>query len=467
MKTIGTVSLLVIIVVTLTTTYAQQSSKQKTLQQAQKELLSLKTEVSSIKKGEFEKTEEFVTRKTNLERKINRQIYDLLKPSYPATVKVTLGNYQADSELLPLTAEGVNEDLFLKVDPSEAKYIKNNSSKITAMGRFWLEDDEKVYLSGRLKLMVGSKTYESLPGSDIHFVRLPVYFHGYVAEFSPDGKKFLTVNDGEIALWDLATMTITRKLSGQGKPSFSWDGKLIAVPRADNLDLVDIASGETIRTIPYHVPYGQAHYGNVYTAYFSPTGRLIAIQHSELGGVRLVDAQSGKEILKTRGVGSCSFSSDGSLLILGPVVYDVKSMQSLWAVEVNVGLSGNECVAFCGETNVIAGLNYAFVEHQIIFWDVATRKEIERITLGEYVDKFEVSSDGKILVAAHVLRSGRWIYNVSAIICSIERFRKLRVITTEPSDPKKPVNVALSPNGSILAVGKWLYEIIRKEEKLK
>jgi WD40 repeat protein len=152
--------------------------------------------------------------------------------------------------------------------------------------------------------------------------------------FSPDGRLLASGScgrwesgidcvQGEIKLWDVATGSLVRTLSGHTdwvrSVAFSPDGRLLASGSCGKFEnniycvqgeikLWDVATGSLVRTLSGHTSW-------VNSVAFSPDGRLLA---SGSGEIKLWDVATGREVRTlTSFASSVAFSPDGRLLASG------------------------------------------------------------------------------------------------------------------------------------------------------
>jgi hypothetical protein len=255
-----------------------------TIQQAQKRLSELKS--LKISKDEFETTDEFKAREARLLVERRNQIDALLDQSYPGTAQVVMGLYDADNEIYPaqLWLAGFSEKSIFKVPRAEAKLVKEHSSHLMAVGRFWLEYDGDVFLIGKLAIKIAGNEYFSEPGRNrLAIVKeggVDTYEEHYSAVFSPEGKWLATAGVDGVNLWDTRGKKARVLSEGRGKfVTFSPDGKWIAaiLSGESGLEIVttlkiwNAGDMQLIRTISL----GGMLDG--YAAAFSPDGKWLAV----------------------------------------------------------------------------------------------------------------------------------------------------------------------------------------------
>jgi RNA polymerase sigma factor (sigma-70 family) len=201
--------------------------------------------------------------------------------------------------------------------------------------------------------------------------------------FAPDGKTLVsTSTDPAVRLWDANTGKELRRLGGDGAGlaytvAFSPDGKTVAVGHeAGMVQLCDAATGKTLLA-----PTG--HETRVGFAAFADNGKTV-ISAAGDSTVRFWDVATAKELRQFPAPGgyffSANLSPDGRLLAAsrgkGFVVYDLAT--------------GMELHEFAGHQHYTNGLTFSpagkeiasigHVDRIVLFWDLATGKELRRIT---------------------------------------------------------------------------------------
>ena len=197
-------------------------------------------------------------------------------------------------------------------------------------------------------------------------------------EYSPDGKRFVTLpnNEGAMKLWDAATGKLIWEVEKTGKNAlaFSPDGKTIAVGSWRKVHLYEAGTGKHQREI------ASAGENSVSCIAFSPDGSKFALVTGESNMVEVFEFDSGKKILSltapmdkpekgTGGISRVAFSPDGETLV--------------------ASCGGKGWPDYVGKDSVIA------------VWDVKTWKLRKSFTASTHnVNDLVISPDGKLIAAS-------------------------------------------------------------------
>jgi RNA polymerase sigma factor (sigma-70 family) len=187
------------------------------------------------------------------------------------------------------------------------------------------------------------------------------------------------------------------------QPVLSRDGKRIAFSTDKNfVRIYDAATGRETLRMPVH--------GNgIPSLAFSPDGKTIAFQYSETDTVHLYDAINGKKLCEfTRERDSLSrpvFSPDGrflasvSFLRIGKpgelthvTVWDVATGKERHRLQSTFG-----DIVFSPDSKTLA---IGCQNGEIIFWDMASGKEVRRFLVQDLYVGFAFSPDSKVLAVS-------------------------------------------------------------------
>jgi len=263
--------------------------------------------------------------------------------------------------------------------------------------------------------------------------------------FSPDGRCLATANaDRTVALWQVSTGTMLRKLTGHRAAvlsvAFSPDGRLLATGSDDRTAaLWDARTGRRLKTF-------EGHRADVRSVAFSPDARFLATG-SDSNTAALWDVSTGRR-LRTFGrhggnVRCVAFSPDGRLLATG----SDDNTAALWVASTGVQLrtlQGHRrsvrSVAFSPDGRRIATGSY---DETFALWDASTGGKLK--TFGGHRDEVNsvaFSPAGRRLATASNDNSAAlWDVSAGARLVTFEGHR---------SDVS---SVAFSPDGRCLATG--------------
>jgi WD40 repeat protein len=266
--------------------------------------------------------------------------------------------------------------------------------------------------------------------------------------FSPDGKTMAVgAPDASMRLWDVADGKELRKLGKLPNPvvsfAFSADGKTLAasseVGDSGTVAVWDVATGKS--RAEFKEPFGSL--GDLA---FWDEGKTLAIHTTN--DLVFREVPSGKELKRYKvGKGQLVYSADRRYAAFGSFrrhflqdsvrLYDLKTGERLPAPKGHAGGVGALALSPDGKALVSADS-----ENTIRLWDVATRKELHRLTSQGPWEPSPIifSPDGKRIVAGH--RDGFldiWDVATGKLLAPAERHRPC------------PLALAFSPGGATLA----------------
>jgi WD40 repeat protein len=269
--------------------------------------------------------------------------------------------------------------------------------------------------------------------------------------FSPDGRLLASGSeDKTIKLWDVATGSLVRTLTGHTSlvfsVAFSPDGRLLASGSCSKIEnyscvqgeikLWDVATGSLVRTLTGHT-------AAVRSVAFSPDGRLLA-SGSHDHTIKLWDVATGSLVRTLTGhtslVNSVAFSPDGRLLASGSHDHTIK----LWDVA-----TGSLVRTLTGHTNYVFPVAFSpdgrllasgSTDKTIKLWEVATGSLV-RTLITSYVNSVAFSPDGRLLASDSYKEIKLW---------EVATGREVRTLSGHTGLVN---SVAFSPDGRLLASG--------------
>lgn len=271
--------------------------------------------------------------------------------------------------------------------------------------------------------------------------------------FSPDGKRLASVGiDPGIWIWDPATGKLVSVLpNDQGfyRFAYSADGKLIAGGEIDGtVVLYDANTSEKIRVFP-------APKSPVRMVAFSPDGQYIAAA-CHAGVVNVWEVSSGRLRYTLSGrvweAWSVAFSPDGKTLATGwenneVILFDVATGWE--TASIRVGVKSIRWLGFHPDGRSLGVVGVGTGTQQAMgIWDLATRKEVRRLTVpGSGHLSGAWRADGLLLASSGDRDGTIRLWNFD------DKPEQQQVIQLYPPNTSWLHGLAFSPDGRHLATG--------------
>ncbi|RKU09269.1 hypothetical protein C6502_13260 [Candidatus Poribacteria bacterium] len=326
---------------------------------------------------------------------------------------MTLGTYNANTEIFPFTLEANNQRFsrILYINRNDAPKLKNDWDSVVKTAYLSIDPGYRRGLA-QVKL-----SYPLLLEYDPTWTFHEVYHLGdnhQAVAFSPDGKYIATGDDSDRTIWAVSSGEALRRTAHPTRTyavAFSPDGQHLATTDRRYMSLWEVSNGKLVwRRQKAYSSYGFTRYAAFYGIAFSPDGQFLAGGNDR--GVFVVDVNDGANFWgRTR-----SYSAYGS---------------TRYAAFHGVAFSPDGQFLATGDTYGAA-----------IIWDASNSAHIYQIEHSDDVWAVAFSPDGQYLA------TGDNAGNVS--ICEVSSGIKLKQMQHTGGWIGA---VAFSPDGTYLAVG--------------
>jgi WD40 repeat protein len=201
------------------------------------------------------------------------------------------------------------------------------------------------------------------------------YFGGILplhAEYSPDGKTLASAGAGKfINLWDVATGEVANRFPVKEDVihclAYSPDGKMLASARQGEVQLWDIASSKSIKSLP--MP------STVFAVAFSPDSKTLATSGTDDGNIIIWDVASEKNTATLSGhtadIKCLAFSPDRKTLASGSSDKTIK----LWDLSTGKNTATFQVavvhLAFSPDGKYLASGDY---DNKVTVWEMPAAK---------------------------------------------------------------------------------------------
>jgi WD40 repeat protein len=352
-----------------------------------------------------------------------------------------------------LASGAINDNTIRLWNPATGRLIRTLTGHTGWIRSLAVSPDGKLLASGSTDRTI--RLWDIATGRSLHTLEGHTGLLGGVS-FSPDGQSLASGSrDGTVRLWDVASgqqcsgFKFEAPLSQDGVTrywmtgvAFSPDGKALAAGATDGIvRLLNPATGEEQRQLRGHTDWVV-----IRGVVFSPDGKILATASID-GSIRLWDPATGEEIATLDGhqlqILSITFSPDGKQLISSSdeegriLVWDVASKAATNSLRIGQGLIAALAFSPNGQTLGVSGFN------GIIRLYSTDESEQARSLNGSTVaaqQSLAFLDDGRVVA---ITQSDR-----------VTMFDG----TANPGEPLagldgKPVSVATSPNGALIAAG--------------
>jgi eukaryotic-like serine/threonine-protein kinase len=227
--------------------------------------------------------------------------------------------------------------------------------------------------------------------------------NGWGIMVSPDGKRLGTWGQHDPSrVWDTSNGRQLAVFEGTTAPTFSPDGKLIAVARGTDIEFWDLATGKRHSVLHRSKAEGIDNMTGQGSFVFAPDARTAIARVSE---VRLriyrwdgANWQEGEEIPQQNWYLPTAFSPDGKMIAIGGINLRLFSAETGRELGAPVGHTGIVySVAFSPDGKSLAS---AGGDRTARVWDLATNKQKNSFPHPGPVYSVAYSSDGKTLASA-------------------------------------------------------------------
>ena len=258
----------------------------------------------------------------------------------------------------------------------------------------------------------------------------------YDVTFAPEGTALASGSTEGIGLWDLETRTgTTTSPSGATAVALTPDGGTLASANPEGeVQLLDLASGQAVATLPGHAP-------PIRSLAFSPDGTLLASGAAD--AIRLWDLAAQTSILLPVKAAAIAFSPDGERLASGSGAGDGVQLWDLATLK-EVPLTPNwgyiHAVAFSPDGTLVAS---GGDDGTVKLWNVATGEPVAVLEGHGYkpVQSVAFSPDGTLLASGADLAVNLWDPVTKGLLAALQ------------GEGRGINSVAFSPDGARVAAG--------------